>query len=201
MDFEWFDGFGGRDALLVIVALLLVYVVYAYLHYRRLHRHDEVGRAFNALLAQSAASAYADERDRASGAGSPAVDEPGLPPPVAGNDDFPWNEAPKTADAGQKIVALEVEVDQLRKEVGGLRAEVLLLREALKRAKERDNVPPSPEPAVAAQAVSPLYSDAMQLAIAGREAAAIAQECGISRAEAELVVALVRNRDTDPGQA
>jgi hypothetical protein len=42
---------------------------------------------------------------------------------------------------------------------------------------------------------SPLYNDAMQMATQGLDAASISQHCGISRAEAELVVALVRNRE------
>ena len=45
------------------------------------------------------------------------------------------------------------------------------------------------------QNASPFYSDAMQLATQGREAADISVLCGISRAEADLVVALARNKD------
>ena len=85
------------------------------------------------------------------------------------------------------IESLNRELAQLRKEVGGLRAEVLLLREEQRRERE----PPPP-----VQVISPLYSDAMQMALQGHDAATIAQHCGIARAEAELVVALVRNRNT-----
>ena len=46
-----------------------------------------------------------------------------------------------------------------------------------------------------APAASPLYNDAMQMAAQGQDAATIAQQCGIARAEADLVVALVRNRN------
>ena len=46
-----------------------------------------------------------------------------------------------------------------------------------------------------AQMIAPQYSDAMQMALQHHDAATISQQCGISRAEAELVVALVRNRD------
>lgn len=45
------------------------------------------------------------------------------------------------------------------------------------------------------QNISPLYSEAMQKAILGQDAASISRDCGISRAEAELVAALVKNRD------
>ena len=44
--------------------------------------------------------------------------------------------------------------------------------------------------------VSPIYNDAMQYALQGHDAATISQNYGISRAEAELVVALVRNRES-----
>jgi hypothetical protein len=45
-----------------------------------------------------------------------------------------------------------------------------------------------------AQGASPLYNDAMQMAIQGHDATTIAHHCGIARAEADLVVALARNR-------
>ena len=38
----------------------------------------------------------------------------------------------------------------------------------------------------------------MQLAMAGYDAAAIAERCGVARAEAELVVALIRNSENAP---
>ena len=45
-----------------------------------------------------------------------------------------------------------------------------------------------------AQNVSPLYGDAMQMAVAGHSAEMIAERCGIARAEAELVVALTQSQ-------
>jgi hypothetical protein len=47
----------------------------------------------------------------------------------------------------------------------------------------------------ATQSVSPIYGDAMQLAHAGYDPAAIAERCGIARAEAELVVALTKSQE------
>jgi len=46
----------------------------------------------------------------------------------------------------------------------------------------------------AAQSMSPIYGDAMQLAVAGYDPALIAERCGIARAEAELVVALAKSQ-------
>ena len=45
-----------------------------------------------------------------------------------------------------------------------------------------------------AQAISPVYGDAMQMAAAGYDPVMIADRCGIARAEAELVVALAKSQ-------
>ncbi|MDR2507753.1 MAG: DUF2802 domain-containing protein [Candidatus Accumulibacter sp.] len=85
----------------------------------------------------------------------------------------------------KKMIALEQDLDQLRKEVGRLRAEILLLREACQKPDKLS--PSSPQ-------VSSFYSDAMQMAAQGESMENISQLCGISRAEAELVKALVKDR-------
>ena len=84
------------------------------------------------------------------------------------------------------IDALQREVYQLRCEVDELRAEVLAAREDFRRQ--------SAQSTASAQSASPLYNDAMQMAIQGHDATTIAHRCGIARAEADLVVALARNR-------
>ncbi len=83
-------------------------------------------------------------------------------------------------------------MDQLRREVVGLRDEVLLFREA--KQPEKDLVREEPRASVT-QLIAPQYSEAMQLALKEVDPAVISQQCGITRAEAELVAALVRNRD------
>jgi len=81
---------------------------------------------------------------------------------------------------------LEQEVFQLRDEVDTLRGEVAALRQDM--LKELAHLQ-------AAQAVSPIYGDAMQMAAAGYDPALIAERCGIARAEAELVVALAKSQE------
>lgn len=81
---------------------------------------------------------------------------------------------------------LEQEVFQLRDEVDTLRGEVAALRQDM--LQELAHLQ-------AAQAVSPIYGDAMQMAAAGYEPAVIAERCGIARAEAELVVALAKSQE------
>ena len=65
-------------------------------------------------------------------------------------------------------------------------SEVLAAREDFRRQ--------SGQSTASAQSASPLYNDAMQMAIQGHDATTIAHRCGIARAEADLVVALARNR-------
>jgi len=72
---------------------------------------------------------------------------------------------------------LENELKDLRAEVTGLRASLSQLQEGLSQAE-------------AARRISPLYADAAALAQRGYDARGIAGECGISVAEAELVLAM-----------
>ena len=82
----------------------------------------------------------------------------------------------------------------------GLQQEMALLREELdavrgELAALRDDMHQELAHLRAAQTVSPIYGDAMQMAVSGYDAAAIAERCGIARAEAELVVALANSRE------
>ena len=184
MDFDALAGLSWREGLIAIIALLAVYVAVAFLRIRRLKR-NAVAPLADRFAAQSASAAYAAMQEPAlsEAAAESALAAPAVPAAAA----FAWNEPPPGAAGQQMFEALERELTQLRKEVGGLRAEVLLLREEQRRELAQSRVP---------QNVSPLYSDAMQMALRGHDAASIAQHCGIARAEAELVVALVRNQDT-----
>lgn len=94
----------------------------------------------------------------------------------------------QAAGAGQDFSAqltqktLEGEVRQLREQLAESRNEIQRMREEMQRLS-------------AAQKVSPLYNEAMALAVRGVDAAGVAGRCGISIAEAELVVALSRRPD------
>jgi hypothetical protein len=186
MDFDPLAYLGWREALIAIIVILVVYVVVAFLRIKRLWRQRVQPDASTHAL-RSAIAAYTTTQG-----------------PVAASDvsDFPWanaqtptsTPAPKQPDTQEQTEAqaeppnelLENELLQLRLEVGSLRAEVMRLREEQKRELTEIR---------SVQSISPLYSDAMQMAMQGHDAASVSQHCGISRAEAELVVALVRNRD------
>lgn len=187
MRFDALNNWGWREGLMIIIAFLLLYVVVVFFRMRRLKNKKAAEAISGALAAQSAVAAYAAVQDPV----RESAVEPVLassPEPLAAPSEaaFPWNEPPPEIPGQQKIEALERQVVQLRKELGVLRAELVLMREMQQREMVQESV---------VQNVSPLYSDAMEIAMQGHDAATISQHCGISRAEAELVVALVRNRD------
>jgi hypothetical protein len=85
-----------------------------------------------------------------------------------------WKRAAQAAPAeSQRLTAMGLEVAELRKQVARLEAEVEKLR------------------SVGAPASSP-YNQAIHLARQGASASDVATTCGISRGEAELIVALYR---------
>lgn len=118
------------------------------------------------------------------------------PPAAAAPQPIPLRAAaafasePAAGEFGQQLTqkTLESEVRQLRDQLAESRAEILRMREEMARLS-------------AAQKVSPLYNEAMGMAIRGVDAAGIAGRCGISIAEAELVVALSRRPDADANGA
>jgi HAMP domain-containing protein len=177
--------FGWREALLGVVALLALYVFVVYRRLRRLRN----------AAAAPAATPLAEP-----------TPIPGMPDLIIGpgaaayaEAAFPWNEPPDPAPDipletavidDSRLQAAEAEIGELRNEVAIVRGELAALREEVKLKVERVQ---------AAQHVAPVYGDAMQMAVAGYDAAAIAERCGVARAEAELVVALIRNREgTEP---
>ncbi|MDR1164100.1 MAG: DUF2802 domain-containing protein [Candidatus Accumulibacter sp.] len=192
-----------RELLIVVCVLLAIYAAFVFFRINNLKREKPLLNLFDASPPHPAAAAYA-----AVEAASPAPPElPAAPEPAVEQrrrsaQKYEQQE-PVLRDAQteapsqkteKKVLALEREIDQLRKEVGSLRAEILLLREACRETAERVEEEVVEEK-TAIPPISPFYNDAMQMAAQGESIESISQFCGISRAEAELVVALVRNRD------
>lgn len=188
MDSEALVNLGWREALIAIIALLVLYVALVLLRMRRLRRPAEQGAGAPPVAPQHAATAYAAVRD---------VDAPPPTPPVPSEPSFAWNEPPEPFAGQERVEALEREAAQLRQEVGSLRAELHVVNEDL--ASVREELQRTLLQTRTVQNASPLYSDAMQMAMQGHSAADISEHCGIARAEAELVVALVRNSDQENG--
>lgn len=157
---------GVREGVIALIALAAIYIVFVLLRMFRLRNQP--------------AAPLAEPVPEAS---EPPV-EPELPPAVESEQD--WEPVPPGMADEMLQQSLEQEVAQLRDEVDAIRGELAALREDM--LQELAHLQ-------AAQAVSPIYGDAMQMAAAGYEPAMIAERCGIARAEAELVVALAKSQE------
>ncbi len=192
MQLSWGDlSLGWREGLLALIIGVVVYMVWLLWRMRRIGRQDKAAPAplqeprvasrLDNLDPHEPLAAYAAqqdlvEADREAG--------PAWSPDSAGSARL----AQEAFMAGveRELEQLREEMDALRGALAGLREEVAGLREELQQEIHSSRT---------AQNVSPLYSDAMQMAILGHDALTISERCGIARAEAELVVALVRNKD------
>jgi Protein of unknown function (DUF2802) len=172
---------GIRDGVIALIALVAIYMVFVIVRLRR----AQVKPASGAVASKA-----------------PALDTPPAPaletPPEteaevesdADNDSLSdWQRAATAATVPPEerlYRSLENEVFQLRDEVDSLRGELAALRQDM--LSEMGHMR-------ASQSVSPIYSDAMQMAVSGYDPAMIAERCGIARAEAELVVALAKSQN------
>lgn len=193
MDLESLGSLGWREGLIAIIALLVGYIVLLFVRLRRL-QHER--NAVAAHAARSAVASYTAVQEPAAASlpTAPATDTPAVatvlpstPTPLTVSEaEQAWHEPPVASPSQALIESLQQELYQLRCEVDELRAEVLAAREDVRHQLSQSiDAPPPP---------SPQYNDAMQMAKQGYDATAIAHQCNISRAEADLVVALARNR-------
>lgn len=168
---------GVREAVLALIVLVALYIAVVLWRMRRLG---------GASAEQSAvvASAGPEPAEISAVAGS----EPASMTQNPGSDPLSVDPfASSSARMASELVTegLARELGQLRDEVDAMRGELAALREDMLQEVAHLR---------AAQTVSPIYGDAVQMAAAGYDAAAIAERCGIARAEAELVVALARSQ-------
>lgn len=102
--------------------------------------------------------------------------------------------APDVSEAPQ-VFQLELELKQLRRELAQQRTEMAALRERLDATEDalqvqKENV----EASLVRQGVSPEYNEALLYAQRGLDVEVIAERCGITVAEAELVRSLARRQ-------
>lgn len=88
-------------------------------------------------------------------------------------------EKPDTSEWQPRFEALESEIEQLREQLMGFREQL-------------DRLKSLPPPQAGAQQPSSPYTKAIMLAQQGAEVNEVAANCGISRGEAELIVAMHR---------
>ncbi|MCL2830427.1 MAG: DUF2802 domain-containing protein [Betaproteobacteria bacterium] len=204
--------FGLRELLIAAIAGLWIYWIYSFLRLQQLKRRNELlfsppqefrEPALGAGKGAPAAQADADKnkpsgsvwekdwegrqeprpehsqeiRHDSSAQGDAAVQS------VQKTSSVGWFEPPERVVPEERIEDAERQIGILRDEVATLRSELAAMRNELWQQMERMK---------ASQHISPIYGDAMQMAASGYDAGAIAERCGITRAEAELIAALGR---------
>lgn len=159
---------GLREGVIGLIALVAVYMLFVLLRMRRLRNKPVDISPVHVETALPEA---------------PMAQESPITEP---DDDDAWDRAPR--DLGEEVVrqGLEQELAQLREEVDTMRGELAALRDDMLHELAHLR---------ASQTVSPIYGDAMQMAVSGYDPVAIAERCGIARAEAELVVALAKSQE------
>ena len=177
---------GVREAIWALVGVLSLYLV---LILFRLARPRRVRRPAAEVAPQTEVVAA-----------PPAVAAAAAEPPPAGGFAAGLPEIPLAEMNELEIQQLRRDIGQLRTEQDFLRSELVAMRldmneiqGTLARAEVQALQPQAPQQYV--RPVSPQHSEAMLLAGRGVTAAQIADHCGISVAEAELVCALARAED------
>lgn len=187
-----------REALWLLASLLAAYAAFEFLRALRLPREGQAGASVatpSGTGAQGPVAAAADERKRDEDDDDFLAYAP-LPSPSTAS--APASLAPDASAALAEAAAaarfeLELENSRLRQALQAQRDLVALQQTEIDRLVEdltalRDEL----DNQVSSVASSPEYSEAMVLAAQGLNAEMIAERCGITLAEAELVLALGR---------
>ena len=186
---------GVREAIWALVGVLSLYLVLILFRLARPRR----ARRSAAVIAPQTEVVEAPPVETGAGARDEAGPAGGLP--AAGLPEIPLAEMNELEiqQLRRDIGQLRTEQDFLRSELVALRLDMNEIQGALARAESQAQ---AQAPQLQAQApqqyvrpVSPQHSEAMLLAGRGVAAAQIADHCGISVAEAELVCALARAED------
>lgn len=168
---------GIRDGVIALIAMVAIYMVFVIIRLRRAQAKPNI----RVVAPESPVliTPVAPEPE-------PEV-EPESEPEADSLSDWQRAATDATVPPEERLYrSLENEVFQLRDEVDSLRGELAALRQDMLNDLGQMR---------ASQTVSPIYSDAMQMAVSGYDPAMIAERCGIARAEAELVVALAKSQN------
>lgn len=206
-------GFGVRDIILLLVALVAVYLVVMLLKLLQLGKHrssagltaDHAAERIDTRspLRRRAEPALPEEADLpeaapgAAGLGEPASEETaavGEAPAVPPAPTFEWDEVRELFGTGEAVPAPPRGGgfgEPLSEHLARSEMEMEMQRMRDEMARMRAEV----EAMRCARRVSPQYGEAMALAQRGATAQQIADQLGISLGEAELVQALSRGRE------
>ena len=163
-----FTEFSIRYAIICGVAVIAVYMLVTLLRLSQIKRRKPSIPAIERALKFDADGIYSLRR------GSTARDVEETQPAIQRREPEP--EPRESSEFGEQLFrsSVEAELERMRGEVSGLKETIAQLK--------------------AARRVSPQYNEAMALAQRGMDKQDIADECGISIGEAELVLALSRNK-------
>lgn len=169
---------GMREGVLVLIVVVALYI--GLVLYRMLRLAGKTSEADPAVIHPPIEKTTPSEKPEAAQINS------AIAPPRFEENQSERMELPRPGLADELLYeGMERELSQLRDEVDVLRGELSALREDMQHSLAHLR---------ATQTVSPIYGDAMQMAVGGYDAPMIAERCGIARAEAELVVALARSQ-------
>ena len=193
-----------REALWLLASLLAAYAAFEFLRALRLPREGQAGASVatpSGMGAQGPVAAAADERKRDEDddddflayAPRPSPSTASAPASLASDASAPGAFAALAEAEAAARFELELENSRLRQALQAQRDLVELQQTEIDRLVEditalRDEL----DNQVSSVASSPEYSEAMVLAAQGLNAEMIAERCGITLAEAELVLALGR---------
>lgn len=192
-----------REALWLLASLLAAYAAFEFLRALRLPREGQAGASVatpSGMGAQGPVAAAADERKRDEDdddflayAPRPSPSTASAPASLASDASAPGASAALAEAEAAARFELELENSRLRQALQAQRDLVALQQTEIDRLVEditalRDEL----DNQVSSVASSPEYSEAMVLAAQGLNAEMIAERCGITLAEAELVLALGR---------
>ncbi|MBI4997525.1 MAG: DUF2802 domain-containing protein [Rhodocyclales bacterium] len=174
---------GWREMVMLAAALAGVYLVIALLALARMRRRPPRARNVEPTAPDNSGPAFKPQPP------GQVWDHPFLTPVRLPDEPPPVPTGVPVREEVASPFAATLAATELEAELRQLRAEVEQLRQELAEVKQ-------------ARRVSPLYADAAALAHRGFDARGVAEECGISVAEAELVLAMSKdekNFDSEVG--
>ena len=188
-----------RELIWVLIAVLFAYALFQL--YRAWSLRDERKRVeaarepteegFDSVLSRTLAPEVSEESSARAVAGS--TDRAGQAQ-SKGAEDVPGHVNAMEVEARRITDRFQREVDQLRSEVARQRDRVSTLERTLQALREQI------ESTQTMQGVSPEYNEALVCARRGLNVPAIAERCGISMAEAELVKSLAERSEAENGE-
>jgi len=190
-----------RELLWVLIAVLFAYALFQL--YRAWALRDERKReeaarepteeGFDSVLSRTLAPEMSEESSGRDAGGSTEAAEQAEAEAEAA-EDVPGHVNALEVEARRATDRLQREVDQLRSEVARQRDRVSTLERSLQALREQL------ESSQTMQGVSPEYNEALVCARRGLNVSAIAERCGISMAEAELVKSLAERSEAENGE-